>query len=107
MLKKKTPDTIAVSLTLEAQGEKFKLPMVYNNLNADAYDKLVEASVAAASGDKEKQNALVVLGLINSWESEYDLSVEGLMEAERDRPYTIMALLGGFFEARQVQRVKN
>ncbi len=107
MLKKKTPETIAATLTLEAQGEKFKLPLVYRNLKPAAYDTLVEESVKAADGDKERQNALVVFGLIESWESEYDLSVEGLIEAEHDRPYTIMALLGGFFEARQVQRVKN
>lgn len=107
MLKKKTPETIPATLTLEAQGERFKLTLVYNNLKPDAYDKLVEASVAAADGDKQRQNALVVLGLINSWDAEYDLTIEGLIEAEDDRPYTIMALLGGFFEARQVQRVKN
>jgi hypothetical protein len=107
MLKKKTPETIPATLTLEAQGEKFKLPMVYKNLNAVAYDALVESAVAQANGDQRRQNAIVVLGLIESWESEYDLTVDGLLEAEDDRPYTILALLGGFFEARQVQRVKN
>lgn len=107
MLKKKTPDTIPATLTLESQGEKFKLQLVYNNLKSAAYNELVEKAVAQADGEKEKQNAIVVLGLINSWESEYELSIEGLMEAESDRPYMILALLGGFFEARQVQRVKN
>lgn len=107
MLKKNTPDTIPATLTLESQGERFKVNVVYNNLKPPAYDELVERAVKEADGEKERQNAIVVLGLIASWESEYELSIEGLMEAESDRPYTILALLGGFFEARQVQRVKN
>lgn len=107
MLKKKTPKTIDARLKLTSQGETFTLGCVYRNLKQPEYDALVESATSKYPDSKEHQNAAVVAGLLDSWESEYDLSVEGLVEAEADRPMLIMALLSGFFTARQVERVKN
>lgn len=107
MLKKKTPDTIPAMLTLKAQGEEFKLSLTYRNLKQAQYDAAVEKAKADHPGDLIKSNAALALALIVDWGSEYDLTLEGLIEANDDRPYLIATLVGGFFEARAVERVKN
>ncbi|QYW02486.1 tape measure chaperone [Stenotrophomonas phage Silvanus] len=107
MLKKKTPETIDATLTLQAQGETFKLRLTYRNLKATEYDEIVKKAAEEAEGDSVKANAIVALALIKEWEAEYDLSLEGILEANDDRPYLTLALIGGFFDARATERVKN
>lgn len=107
MLKKKTPETIATVLRLKGQGEEFSLPVTYRNLKQKEYDALVTQAHADNAGDLIKSNAFVALGLITEWGSEYDLTLEGLIEANDDWPYLLVALVEGFFMARQVERVKN
>lgn len=107
MLKKKTPETIDATLTLTGQGETFKLRLTYRNMKSAEYDEVVKAAAEESPGDAVKANAIVALALIQSWEAEYDLSLEGLLEANDDRPYLVLALIGGFFDARATERVKN
>lgn len=107
MLKKKTPDTIDATLTLKSQGETFKLRLTYRNVKAAVYDELVKLAAEEAEGDNKLANAILADKLITTWESEYDKSVAGITEANEDRPFLVMALLGGFFDARAVETVKN
>lgn len=107
MLKKKTPDTIPAMLNLKSQGEEFKLSLTYRNLKPAEYDEVVAKAKAEHADDLIKSNAAVALALIVDWVAEYELNMEGLIEANDDRPYLIAALIGGFFEARAVERVKN
>lgn len=107
MLKKKTPKTIDATLNLKAQGESFKLRLTYRNIKADEYDKLVAEATEKGDGDSMRANAILADSLITEWESEYEKTVDGLLEANADRPFLILALLGGFFDARAVEKVKN
>lgn len=99
MLKKKRHETLAVALTVVGQGDKIKFNVVYKNLTKDQLEEL-SAKPELTMGD-------MVLGMIESWESEYDLTSAGMVELESDRPGMVEALLTGFHDARRMSKVKN
>ena len=100
MLTRKTPKTLATKLTITGQGaEPVSFDLVYRNHNS----KAVMEHSAAHPGDPTS----TILFIVESWESEYPLTKEGVEEAEADRPGLILAVLQGFYEARGVQLAKN
>ena len=99
MLKKKRHDTLTLALTVIGQGDKIKFNVVYNNLTKDQLQEL-----------QDKTDIVLgefVLAMVQSWECEYDLTLDGLVELENDRPGMMDALLAGFHEARRMSKTKN
>lgn len=98
MLTRNRKETILTALTLIGQGESVTFNITYFNRKQSE----VEAKLNDA-GDVPD----TILYMVQSWDSEYPLTPEGIMELEGDRPGTIMAVIEGFFAARKVQREKN
>lgn len=107
MLKKAKKKQIPTVLMIEGQGEKQKLNLVYNNIGQEAIEALAEKA------EVEKDPAVILLGdgvnqgILHSWESEYDLSTNGVKEAEEDMPGFCVALIEGYHLSRMVARAKN
>ena len=99
MLTKKKALEIPSTLTVTGQGDTIKLKLTYNNLPMDAVQELLDA--------EDKTVADVVLAVVKEWESEYELSTEGLNELENDRPGMVVALIQGFYDARRMTKAKN
>ncbi len=97
MLKKKTPETISAKLTIQSLGETIELPLVYRNVKFDEY---LEKSKELTFGD-------LILWLVQSWESEYPLTLEGITELEVDRPGMLETILTSWIQARKANAVKN
>lgn len=104
MLKRKTAETLPVTLRLKGQGETVKFNIVFNNLTADQLMAKVKEYEAT---DEENSGLLTVLAIVNSWETEYDLSVAGLKVLEGERPGTTLAILEAYYAARRMTREKN
>ncbi len=99
MLKKKRHDELPLTLTVIGQGDKITFKVVYNNLAKDQLEALQNRE-GVVLGE-------FVMAMVKSWESEYDLTLEGLIELESDRPGMMDALIGGFHEARRMNKTKN
>jgi len=101
MLKRKRPATLPATLTITGQGETEKFTITYNNLPTSAYDQLVAES-------REKGGiSHVVLGIVKEWDTEFELTTEGVNEAEDLNPGLVIAVIQGYHDARKVQRAKN
>lgn len=99
MLKRQAPAVIPCSLTLKGQGETVKFNVNYHNRTPEQFEaKVKEPGIKLGN---------IALFLIESWESEYELTFEGLKEAEQDWPGLITGLIGNFHAARQVSLEKN
>lgn len=99
MLTRKRPDTISTKLTIEGQQETTVFKVEYHNRSAKEVNAMVDAEgYTVAKG---------LLYLVKSWEAEYELDTAGIEEAESDRPGIVLAVIGGFHEARRVQRKGN
>lgn len=99
MLKRQLPATIAAALTIKGQGESFTLDLVYHNRPTDEYNAKIE--------EHKLPLGELILWLVESWDSEYPLTMEGLNEADTDRPGLLLAILYGFPRSRQVALEKN
>lgn len=98
-LKKARRATLPATLTLTGQGETVKFDITYNNCKQSELD--------AVMTDPEKDIADAVLFVVKDWDTEYELTKEGLAEMEDDRPGTVMAVIQGFHDARRVAKAKN
>lgn len=116
MLKRTTPKTINATLTVTGQGETVTLDVTFNNLAKQAYADLIEKTVERVQANVEgkrqdelvaETNAYIVIGLVSNWESEYELKIDDLLEAERDRPGLLLGVIRGFHQAREVAVAKN
>lgn len=98
-LTRKRKDSIDTTLTIKGQGESVTLQITYHNRR--------QSEVEAVLKDDDKTVTDVVLFIVKEWDSEYELSIDGVKEMEDDRPGMVMALIAGFHEAREVQKEKN
>lgn len=98
MLTKQLRGTLPATLTVNGQGESVVLPLTYHNRRQTELNKFIETT---------RDSREIVLYLVESWESEYDLSLDGLAALEDDRPGMILALIEGFHQARKVEAGKN
>ena len=101
MFKKIKKATIPTVLTIEGQGERQQLNLVYNNIGQERLNEL------AAKADEINDPSVIVVGLVASWECEYELSKAGIDEAESDAPGFCVAVIEGYHLARMVARAKN
>ncbi len=99
MLTKKTPEILDTTLTVVGQGGTVKFGVVFFNRTQQQVEEHL----------KKKGNTLHdhILYLIKSWESEYDLTPDGIKAMENDRPGMCFSLIQGFHKARGVELEKN
>ena len=95
----KAPEKIATTLSFKGAAEKFKLTVTYHNIGTKAFCELLEK--------KESTFPQVLLELIDGWDAEYPLSIEGIEAFEDQRPGIINALLQGYQQSLQVELEKN
>ena len=95
----KAPEKIATTLSFKGVAEKFKLTVTYHNIGTKAFCDLLEK--------KESTFPLALLELIDRWDADYPLSIEGIEAFEDQRPGIINALFQGYHQARRVELEKN
>ena len=95
----KAPEKIATTLSFKGAAEKFKLTVTYHNIGTKALRGLLEKKGATFPQ--------VLFALIDGWDAEYPLSIEGIEAFEDQRPGIINALLHGYQQSRQVELEKN
>lgn len=100
MLTRKRKDVIPCKLTIISQGDKLTFGVVFKNLKSDEF-------LALMPDDKEWNVPDVILQIVDSWDSEYPLTVDGLKELENDRAGFMLAIIESFHKARGAERVKN
>lgn len=102
MFSVKPPEKINASLSLEGQGRKQTLKLVYRHRARKDY---------AAMLDKIGRNKLAaedaVIDLVESWEADADLTPEVLRQLDEDQPGTLWAILTGYGKALTVAREGN
>jgi hypothetical protein len=92
MLTRKKPETLAAEITLTGQLEELKFNVIFHNRSQAEVEEFIEKN----PGDT------VALYILKWWDSEYELTKEGLREAEGDRPGILMAMVNAFYQARLV-----
>jgi hypothetical protein len=99
MLKRNKQLLIPSALTVKGQGETIKFDLVFHNRSSDDLDAKM----------KEKSNTYgdTIMYIVESWDSEYPLTREGLIELDNDRPGILLALLDAYHDARRMHREKN
>lgn len=99
MLKKKTPATIPATLHIQSLGEKIEFKLVYRNHSFDQWKQKAE--------EEGIRFMDLVLFLVDSWEAEYTLDAEGVLELESDRPGMLQTIVANWGSARTAELVKN
>lgn len=117
MLKKNRPLTIPATLKIKSQGETIKFDVEYHNLKQSEWTDFLNERAEEARAylalpldelpKKKMSIADTVLKIVKSWDSEYELTREGIEEMHDDRPGLVNAIVEGFDLARQAERVKN
>ena len=93
------PSKIETTLTLKSASEKLRFNVTYNNIGTK--------TLANFFKDKKKTLGSVLLDLIDQWEIDYPVSLEGFERLEDYRPGILRALIEGYHQARQVELEKN
>lgn len=110
MLNRKTPDTLAVDLTIKGQGEEFKVPVVFHNRNRDEIkkrnDELFEQAKAEGH-DEEWVNREQFLFLVKSFNGCDTPTHDDIIKLELDWPGTLFGLFTQYHLLRNVSVVKN
>lgn len=107
MLTRKTPDTLATTLTINGQGESITLDVTYTNRTQEEIEAVLEKALASDTKDMQFANRETLLFVVKSADMEYPLTHDGLKELERDRPGMIEAMFMGYHKSRRVELVKN
>lgn len=94
MLTRKKQLTIADIVKITGQGETIEFPVVFNNVSQQQLEE-----VTNKADMKPYEPTLLI---VNSWDAEYPLTPEGVLEAEGDRPGLLVAILQQFYSCRQV-----
>ncbi|MFA4294440.1 MULTISPECIES: hypothetical protein [Xanthomonas] len=92
------PKKIAAPLKFAGVAEKFQLDVVFINRKPSEVDALI------AEG---KSVSEVILFLLDSWDTDYPLSVEGINELEDDHMGVCQGIIQGYYRARRVDLEKN
>lgn len=93
------PKTLPTTLTITGQGSTDKLDLVYHNRkSSDVEAKLKESGVILAG---------LVPYLVESWDTDFDLTEEGVLEYEDEYPGITEILIDGFWKARRKELEKN
>lgn len=108
MLNWKTPDTLAIDLTIKGQGQQKTVPIVYFNRTQDdivAKTKELNESERGKT-DAEWVNRELFLYVVKEFNGVTPTN-EGVAELERQAPGAVLGIFYKFHDARRVEVVKN
>lgn len=110
-LTRKNPEVIQANLKLQRGQETESMKVDYAYMKTSEFNALLEEignRVSGAGGTLMDSLIQIVLGVVKAFpDEEYPLTEEGLRELQDERPGMLEILIGGFHEARGVQRAKN
>lgn len=100
MIKKgNAPKTIPAKLEIVGGGETNTLELTFHNRKPSE----IEAKVEELKGTKDPFLPSMVLFVVKEWpDTDYSLSLEGILEMEDERPGICDAILQGFHKVRRV-----
>ena len=96
--KGEAPKTFPAKLSF-AGPEKFKIDVTYVNRRTSELQDLM--------ANDAKSNAQFLVAVINDWDADYPLSVEGMEALEDERPGAVEGLILGFWKSRRSELEKN
>lgn len=94
-----SPKTLQVSLTIVGQGTSDKLQLTYHNRKSSEVDAFLEKEGTLVAD--------VIPYIVESWDTDFPLTQEGVLEAEDEYPGFVNAVLEGFRKARRKEAEKN
>ena len=92
------PKTLPVTLTITGQGSTDKLELVYHNRKSSEVDSKVKEGATLSA---------VIPFLVESWDTDFPLTEEGVTEFEDEYPGIVQAILSGFWKARKKEAEGN
>ena len=92
------PKTLPATLTITGQGSTDKLDVTYHNRRQS---EVIERAQGGGS-----MGALVVF-VVESWDTDFDLTEEGIQAFEDEYPGIVGILMEGFHQARRKELEKN
>ena len=92
------PKTLPTTLTIRGQGATDKLDVTYHNR------KQSEVIERAQAGDTM---ASMVVFVVASWDTDFELTTDGVQAFEDEYPGIVGILMEGFHQARQKALEKN
>lgn len=93
-----SPRTIPAKLEITGGGETNTLSLTFHNRKPSE----LQAKIDELKDSKDPFLPSMVLFVVKEWETDYSLSLEGLQEAEDERPGLCDAILQGFHKVRRV-----
>jgi hypothetical protein len=108
MLNRKTPDTLAIDLTIKGQGEQVKTSIVYfNRTQKQVLEKTNELNASElGKADPEWVNRELFLFVVKEFNG-VTPTHEGIIELEDNWPGSVVGIFHKFHDARRVEVVKN
>lgn len=108
MLNRKTPDTLAVNLTIKGQGESVQVPVVFfNRTQKQIADKNTELNESErGKADPAWVNEELFLFVVKEFNGIVPTH-EGVQELEDNWPGSVVGVFYKFHEARRVEVTKN
>ncbi len=98
VMKGNAPKTIPAKLEITGGGETNTLSITFHNRKPSEF----QAKLDELKGSKDPFLPSMVLFVVKEWESDYSLSLEGVLEMDDDRPGICGAILQGFHKVRRV-----
>ena len=106
MLARKRPEVILAKLDLEAQGERLKFNVTFHNRRQSEMEVVIADGVEKGL-DAQEAGIALVLFVLKEFETEYELTTQGLREMEEDLPGICRQIMFAFYQARVVEKAKN
>ncbi len=92
------PKVIPATLTITGQGSIDKLDVTYHNRKQSDISARIDEGMSMAS---------LIVFLVESWGSDFELTEEGVTQFEDEYPGIIEAVLKGFHASRKKELEKN
>jgi len=92
------PKTIPFKLDIVGGGETNTLSLTFHARKPSELDDRIEE----LKESKDPFLPMMVLFVVKEWDTDYPLSLEGVLEMEDERPGMCDAILQGFHKARRV-----
>lgn len=108
MLNRKTPDTLAIDLTIKAPGAQETVEVVFNNRTVRELQAFVEDAnkKPEARADSEWANREAFIYLVKTFNG-VTPTHEGILTLEDNWPGSVVGIFHKYHEARRCEVVKN
>lgn len=110
MLNRKTPDTLAVDLTVSGQGEKFTVPVVFHNKRQseiNEYNAVLTEKAKEVGLDEAWVNREQFLFIVKEFNGCDKFTNDDVLKLEEDYPGILIGVFFRYHDARRVEVVKN